>query len=119
MPSTTLRTTRLLLCVIIDFCLSSLSSLQRWELLVLSRLKWDVSTVTPLDFLELFLCRLPIENRKCHDISVEKVRKHAQAFISLAARGKCVEIGKPSGETYETLLHNGRVKRRDATRRRR
>lgn len=58
----------------------------RWELLVLSRLKWDVSTVTPLDFLELLLCRLPIENRKCHDISIEKVRKHAQAFISLAAR---------------------------------
>lgn len=58
----------------------------RWELLVLSRLKWDVSTVTPLDFLELLLCRLPIENKKCHDISIEKVRKHAQAFISLAAR---------------------------------
>ncbi|XP_065075416.1 G1/S-specific cyclin-D2 [Ochlerotatus camptorhynchus] len=58
----------------------------RWELLVLSRLKWDVSTVTPLDFLELLLCRLPIENKKCHDISIEKVRKHAQAFISLTAR---------------------------------
>ncbi|XP_055587920.1 G1/S-specific cyclin-D2 [Uranotaenia lowii] len=58
----------------------------RWELLVLSRLKWDVSTVTPLDFLELLLCRLPIENQKRHDISLEKVRKHAQAFISLAAR---------------------------------
>ncbi|XP_058821164.1 G1/S-specific cyclin-D2 [Topomyia yanbarensis] len=58
----------------------------RWELLVLSWLKWDVSTVTPLDFLELLLCRLPIENRKCHDITTEKVRKHAQAFISLAAR---------------------------------
>ncbi|XP_053682625.1 G1/S-specific cyclin-D2 [Sabethes cyaneus] len=57
-----------------------------WELLVLSRLKWDVSTVTPLDFLELLLCRLPIENKKCHDITTEKVRKHAQAFISLAAR---------------------------------
>lgn len=58
----------------------------RWELMVLSRLKWDVSTVTPLDFLELLLCRLPIENKKCHDISIEKVRKHAQAFISLTAR---------------------------------
>lgn len=64
----------------------SKKDLIRWELLVLSRLKWDVSTVTPLDFLELLLCRLPIENTKCHDISIEKVRKHAQAFISLAAR---------------------------------
>ncbi|XP_055522932.1 LOW QUALITY PROTEIN: G1/S-specific cyclin-D2 [Wyeomyia smithii] len=58
----------------------------QWELLVLNRLKWDVSMVTPLDFLELLLCRLPIENKKYHDITTEKVRKHAQAFISLAAR---------------------------------
>ncbi|XP_055615131.1 G1/S-specific cyclin-D2 [Toxorhynchites rutilus septentrionalis] len=67
-------------------CETAISMRIRWELLVLSRLKWDVSTVTPLDFLELLICRLPIENKKCHDISIEKVRKHSQAFISLAAR---------------------------------
>lgn len=59
------------------------------ELLVLSLLKWDLSTVTPLDFLHLLLSKLPIKSAECPDIEIEKLRKHAQAFISLAARGKC------------------------------
>ncbi|XP_055910733.1 G1/S-specific cyclin-D2 isoform X2 [Eupeodes corollae] len=58
----------------------------QWELYVLSRLKWDLSSVTPLDFLELLLIRLPIRSNKCPDLNVEKVRQHAQAFISLAAK---------------------------------
>lgn len=62
--------------------------LQQWELLVLSILKWDISSVTPLDFLELLIIRLPIQDNKCPDIKPNKIRKHAQAFISLAARGK-------------------------------
>lgn len=61
---------------------------QQWELLVLSLLKWDLSTVTPLDFLQLLLSRLPIKSKRSADITMDKVRKHAQAFISLAARGK-------------------------------
>ncbi len=61
---------------------------QHWELIVLSRLKWDISSITPLDFLELLLRRLPITHRNCTDINLDKIRKHAQAFISLAARGE-------------------------------
>lgn len=61
---------------------------QHWELIVLSRLKWDISSITPLDFLELLLSRLPITHRNCTDINLDKIRKHAQAFISLAARGE-------------------------------
>lgn len=64
--------------------------LQQWELYVLSRLGWDLSSVTPLDFLELLLIRLPITSTKCPDLNVEKVRQHAQAFISLAAKGKLI-----------------------------
>uniref|UniRef100_A0A336K757 CSON011294 protein n=1 Tax=Culicoides sonorensis TaxID=179676 RepID=A0A336K757_CULSO len=56
------------------------------ELLVLSLLKWDLSTVTPLDFLHLLLSKLPIKSTRCPDIEIEKVRKHAQAFVSLAAK---------------------------------
>lgn len=41
--------------------------------------------MTPLDFLEHLLVRLPI-NKQHTDVS--KIKKHAQAFISLAARGK-------------------------------
>lgn len=61
---------------------------QDTELLVLGCLKWDVSCVTPLDFIDLIISRLPIINKNCTDIDPEKIRKHAQAFISLAVRGK-------------------------------
>lgn len=60
-------------------------SLQQWELIVLNKLKWNISSVTPLDFLEHLLVRLPI-NKQHTDVS--QIKKHAQAFISLAARGK-------------------------------
>jgi hypothetical protein len=47
-----------------------------------------VSCVTPLDFIDLIISRLPIINKNCTDIDPEKIRKHAQAFISLAVRGE-------------------------------
>lgn len=58
---------------------------QRWEILVLSKLKWDVSAVTPQDFLRHILHRLPI-----HPATVDSsmVLRHAQTFIALCARGK-------------------------------
>uniref|UniRef100_A0A1B0B6I6 Cyclin C-terminal domain-containing protein n=1 Tax=Glossina palpalis gambiensis TaxID=67801 RepID=A0A1B0B6I6_9MUSC len=62
------------------------SQTHKWELFVLSRLGWDLSCVTPLDFLELLLIRLPIRSTKYPDLEVDKVRQHAQAFISLAAK---------------------------------
>ncbi|XP_016983562.1 G1/S-specific cyclin-D2 [Drosophila rhopaloa] len=58
----------------------------KWELYVLSRLGWDLSSVTPLDFLELLMMRLPIGSKHFPDINIGKVRGHAQAFISLAAK---------------------------------
>lgn len=72
--------------LLIPFFLSRF--LQQWELIVLSKLKWNISSVTPLDFLEHLLVRLPISSQHT-DIS--KIKKHAQAFISLAARGKLNE----------------------------
>ncbi|XP_002028449.2 G1/S-specific cyclin-D2 isoform X1 [Drosophila persimilis] len=58
----------------------------KWELYVLSRLGWDLSSVTPLDFLDLLIRRVPINITKIPDISFAKVRQHAQAFISMAAK---------------------------------
>ncbi|XP_033242304.1 G1/S-specific cyclin-D2-like isoform X4 [Drosophila miranda] len=58
----------------------------KWELYVLSRLGWDLSSVTPLDFLDLLIRRVPINSTKIPDISFAKVRQHAQAFISMAAK---------------------------------
>ncbi|CAG9854151.1 unnamed protein product [Phyllotreta striolata] len=54
-----------------------------WELLVLSKLKWDVSAVTPHDFLKHLLKRLPLE--EC-GISEDSVLKNAKTLITLCAR---------------------------------
>lgn len=58
--------------------------LQHWELLVLSKLKWDVAGVTAHDFLPLLLSRLPLRGL----VDTHMVQRHAQTFISLAASGK-------------------------------
>lgn len=53
------------------------------ESLILSKLKWDLSAVTPQDFLEQILSRLSLD--KSH---TEVIKKHAQTFVALCATGK-------------------------------
>nr|CAD7256980.1 unnamed protein product [Timema shepardi] len=58
-----------------------------WELLVLSKLKWDISAVTPQDFLPHILRRLPIDctwDRRM-------ILRHAQTFIALSTRGQFLD----------------------------
>ncbi|KAL0187947.1 hypothetical protein M9458_015046, partial [Cirrhinus mrigala] len=50
------------------------------ELLALNKLKWDLASVTPHDFIEHFLAKLPI-----HQSSKQILRKHAQTFVALCA----------------------------------
>lgn len=57
---------------------------QSWELLVLSKLKWDVAGVTAHDFLPLLLSRLPLRGL----VDTDMVQRHSQTFIALAARGE-------------------------------
>lgn len=52
------------------------------ELLVLNKLKWDLASVTPHDFIEHFLTKLPI-----HQSTKQILRKHAQTFVALCATG--------------------------------
>lgn len=52
------------------------------ELLALNKLKWDLASVTPHDFIEHFLAKLPI-----HQNSKQILRKHAQTFVALCATG--------------------------------
>lgn len=67
-----------------------ISLLQRWEVLVLSKLKWDISAITPQDFLCHILTRIPIDLQTCE---CHMVRRHAQTFIALCARGKFTYCG--------------------------
>ena len=57
--------------------------IQDWELLVLRVLKWDISAVTPHDFLDQILTRLPLDKNSSKDI-----KRHAQTFIALCTTGK-------------------------------
>ncbi|KAK7169777.1 G1/S-specific cyclin-D1 [Siphateles boraxobius] len=54
--------------------------LLQMELLALNKLKWDLASVTPHDFIEHFLAKLPI-----HQNSKQILRKHAQTFVALCA----------------------------------
>ncbi|XP_076878424.1 G1/S-specific cyclin-D1-like [Brachyhypopomus gauderio] len=57
-----------------------LDELLYMELLVLNKLKWDLASVTPHDFIEHFLFKLPI-----HQDAKHIIRKHAQTFVALCA----------------------------------
>ncbi|XP_076180463.1 cyclin D isoform X2 [Ptiloglossa arizonensis] len=61
----------------------TLDDLWRWEQLVVSKLKWELSAVTPGDFLMHILSRLPVP--RTWDLAM--VTRHAQTFIALSARG--------------------------------
>lgn len=62
--------------------LSALVHSQQMELLVLNKLKWDLASVTPHDFIEHFLSKL-----KIYPSTKQILRKHAQTFVALCATG--------------------------------
>lgn len=51
--------------------------------MVLGKLKWNLAAVTPHDFIEHILRKLPQPSEK-----VPLIRKHAQTFIALCATGR-------------------------------
>ncbi|XP_031462097.1 G1/S-specific cyclin-D2 isoform X5 [Phasianus colchicus] len=57
--------------------------LEEWELVVLGKLKWNLAAVTPHDFIEHILRKLPLPKDK-----LVLIRKHAQTFIALCATGR-------------------------------
>ena len=61
--------------------------LQQWELLVLSRLKWDMCAVTPHDFVDLLLTRLDLATAPVPDVNNrwDATRRTAHGFIALCA----------------------------------
>ncbi|XP_054267588.1 G1/S-specific cyclin-D2-like [Macrosteles quadrilineatus] len=61
----------------------TLQDLWRWEVLVLAKLKWEISAVTAYDFVSHILARVPLDLQSCE---CHMVRRHAQTFIALCAR---------------------------------
>lgn len=73
------------------FLLSISLSSQQMELLILNKLKWDLASVTPLDFIDHFLSQLAVRRE-----SRPVLRKHAHTFVALCATGKLRVFVPPS-----------------------
>ncbi|XP_014234906.1 G1/S-specific cyclin-D2-like [Trichogramma pretiosum] len=71
----------------------TLQELWRWEQLVVSKLKWDLSAVTPNDFILYILARLPVDSRRW---DTRMIRRHARTFIDLSHREYCFSMYTPS-----------------------
>lgn len=67
------------LCIYTDNSVKP-QELLEWELVVLGKLKWNLAAVTPHDFIEHILRKLPQQKEK-----LSLIRKHAQTFIALCA----------------------------------
>ncbi|XP_054074557.1 G1/S-specific cyclin-D2 isoform X2 [Rissa tridactyla] len=67
------------LCIYTDNSIKP-QELLEWELVVLGKLKWNLAAVTPHDFIEHILRKLPLPKDK-----LLLIRKHAQTFIALCA----------------------------------
>ncbi|NWV49636.1 CCND3 protein, partial [Daphoenositta chrysoptera] len=78
------------LCIYTDNSITP-QELLHWELLVLERLKWDLVSVIPNDFLAHILHRLPLPADRA-----ELVKKHAQTFIALCATDDTFVMYPPS-----------------------
>lgn len=66
-------------------------SFQEWELVVLGKLKWNLAAVTPNDFIEHIVKRLPLPKDK-----LDLIRKHVQTFIALCATGNASNTQNPA-----------------------
>lgn len=76
------------LCIYTDNSITC-QELLDWEILVLGKLKWDLSAVTPYDFLEQIFSRLSLPN-------VSVIRKHAATFIALCCTDEKFLMYPPS-----------------------
>ena len=66
------------------------------ELVLVNKLKWNLAAMTPHDFIEHFLSKMPVaeENKQI-------IRKHAQTFVALCATGRVLA---PAAGAREELL---------------
>ncbi|KAK8748256.1 hypothetical protein OTU49_016388 [Cherax quadricarinatus] len=60
----------------------TLEEIRKWELLVLSRLKWDLAAITPHAFLDQIIARLHLS---FPEPEMRLVREHATFFITVCA----------------------------------
>ncbi|XP_028813642.1 G1/S-specific cyclin-D2a isoform X2 [Denticeps clupeoides] len=78
------------LCIYTDNSIRP-QELLEWELVVLGKLKWNLAAVTPNDFIEHIVRKLPLPKDK-----LALIRKHVQTFIALCATDYTFAMYPPS-----------------------
>ncbi|XDV53021.1 hypothetical protein PO909_021635 [Leuciscus waleckii] len=78
------------LCIYTDNSIRP-QELLEWELVVLGKLKWNLAAVTPNDFIEHIMRKLPLPEDK-----LDLIRKHVQTFIALCATDFNFAMSPPS-----------------------
>ncbi len=68
---------------LVSKCFYFLFHLQDWELMLLQELRWELSAVTPLDFLDHLMERLRLDPRL---VDAEDVRTRAETALVLSAQ---------------------------------
>ncbi|XP_066943916.1 G1/S-specific cyclin-D2-like [Macrobrachium rosenbergii] len=71
----------------------TLEEIRKWELLVLSRLKWDLAAITPHAFLDQIIARLQLS---FPESQMRLVREHATFFITVCATDARFTSNPPS-----------------------
>nr|KAF6342624.1 cyclin D1 [Pipistrellus kuhlii] len=67
------------LCIYTDHSIQPEELLQM-EMVLVNKLKWNLAAMTPHDFIEHFLSKMPVA-----EVNKQIIRKHAQTFVALCA----------------------------------
>ncbi|XP_075886172.1 G1/S-specific cyclin-D2-like [Nelusetta ayraudi] len=78
------------LCMFTDNSITARELLD-WELVVLGKLRWNMASVIPNDFIEHIIHRLPLPKDK-----LAMIRKHTLTFIALCATDDGLAMNPPS-----------------------
>lgn len=78
------------LCMFTDNSITARELLD-WELVVLGKLRWNMASVIPNDFIEHIIHRLPLPKDK-----LAMIRKHTLTFIALCATDDRLAMNPPS-----------------------
>uniref|UniRef100_A0A4W4G2X4 Cyclin D3 n=1 Tax=Electrophorus electricus TaxID=8005 RepID=A0A4W4G2X4_ELEEL len=87
------------LCIYTDNAVS-VSQLLEWEMMVVSRLDWDLASVLPSDFVEPLLQSLPVLPQ-----SLAALRRHTHAYVALTATGTELHMVTDSHKHQHTHIN--------------
>jgi len=81
--------------------LITLNELKTWELFVLTTLKWDLALITPVDYLDILIKRMKLDDEQ----TISDIEEEAQRMIVECCLGKFAIQFELISETFLHFLH--------------